>query len=64
MKTIDLSGPDGNVFMLVGLARSTLRKLDRDPQPVVEDMMSATYEHALEVFEREFKGIYRLKNKP
>jgi len=60
---IDLTGPEGNAFALMGFAKkfSTI-VLEIDPDPIIEDMMSSDYEHLLEVFEKhfgEFVTLYR-----
>lgn len=54
---IDLTGPDGNAFALIGMAQRFARQLGWDAakgQELVGEMMSGDYEHLLEVFDREF----------
>jgi len=51
---IDLTGPDGNAFALMGYAKRFARQLGIDPKPIINDMMSSDYEHLLEVFEENF----------
>jgi len=51
---IDLTGPEGNAFVLLGKASSYARQLDLDPKPILEDMKSGDYEHLIEVFEKHF----------
>jgi hypothetical protein len=51
---IDLSGPDGNAYALMGHARNFAKQLNIDPEPIITDMMSSNYEHLLEVFEKHF----------
>lgn len=51
---IDLTGPEGNAYVLLGYARKFAKDLDRDPDPILEDMKSSDYEHLIEVFDREF----------
>lgn len=51
---IDLTGPDGNAFVLMGLASRWAKQLGRDPKPILQDMCSGDYAHLLEVLEREF----------
>lgn len=56
-KQIDIAGPDGNVFNLIGIGRKTLKDLDAPKQEVIqfsEEMMSSDYEHALTVFKSWF----------
>jgi hypothetical protein len=49
---VDLTGPDGNAFALMGLA-SRLAKQLGFKSPTAE-MMSGDYEHLLEVFDKNF----------
>jgi hypothetical protein len=51
---IDLTGPDGNAFMLMGYAKRLARQIGIEPQPIIEEMMSGDYENLLEVFDRNF----------
>ena len=51
---IDLTGPDGNAFVLMSYARALCKKLYKKHDPIIEEMMSGDYEHLVAVFEREF----------
>jgi len=51
---IDLTGPDGNAFALMGYAQNFARQLGKDSKPIIEEMMSGDYEHLLQVFDRHF----------
>lgn len=58
---IDLTGPDGNVFALMGIARNLAKTLNKrrgapyfDADAIIADMKSLDYEHALEVMEKHF----------
>ena len=51
---IDLTGPEGNVFVLMGQALSLAKQLDRDGDAIVAEMKSGDYENAVAVFDREF----------
>jgi hypothetical protein len=51
---IDLTGPDGNAFVLVGTAVSLAKQLGKDGKAIREEMMAGDYEHLLSVFDREF----------
>jgi hypothetical protein len=51
---IDLTGPDGNVFTLIGIAKRLAHKIGVDPKEVTNEMMSGDYEHAVTTFERYF----------
>ena len=49
---VDLTGPDGNAFALMGLASRLAKQLDIE-SPTAE-MMSGDYENLLEVFDKNF----------
>lgn len=51
---IDLTGPDGNAYALMGYARRWARDLGLDGNAIIKDMMSGDYEHLLEVLEKNF----------
>lgn len=51
---IDISGPDGNGFVLLGYARQFARDIGKDEDAIAAEMTSGNYEHLLEVFDREF----------
>jgi len=59
---VDLDGPDGNVFSLIGLAKQLMNQIDRSRTPkIVAEMMSSDYHHAVYVFEREFGSFVTLE---
>ena len=51
---IDLTGPDGNVFVLMGYARRFARDLGLDSNKIINEMQSSDYENAVEVFDKYF----------
>lgn len=51
---IDISGPQGNAFVIMGYARQYARQLSMDPKPIIDEMMSGDYENLLEVFDKNF----------
>ena len=51
---IDLTGPDGNAYALMGYATRFTKQMGMDPKPIIDDMMSSDYEHLLDVFEEQF----------
>ena len=54
---IDLTGPDGNAFALMGYARQFARQLGyskEDQDQLLELMTSGDYENLLEVFDKHF----------
>jgi hypothetical protein len=51
---IDLTGPDGNAFALMGYAMRFAKQLGKDGKAITNEMMSGDYQNLIEVFEREF----------
>lgn len=61
---IDLTGPDGNAFALMGIAENFGRQLGWSPgkcQDLVNEMMDGDYEHLIQVFDREFGSFVILE---
>jgi len=54
---IDLSGPQGNGFVLIGYARKWAKQLGKDADAITKDMESGDYEHLVDVLEREFGDV-------
>ena len=54
---IDLTGPDGNAFVLMSKADSLARQLCYDRKKIVSEMMSGDYEHLLSVFVEYFPFV-------
>lgn len=57
---IDLTGPNGNAFLLMGYAKTYSRQLDKDGDAIIKEMIAGDYEHLLEVFDREFGDFVTL----
>jgi hypothetical protein len=57
---IDLTGPNGNAFYVLGQARSLAKQLDLNWEPINEDMMSGDYEHLIQVFDKHFGEVVDL----
>lgn len=54
---IDLTGPDGNAYALMGMATNFGKQLGWDKvriQDLMNEMMDGDYEHLIQVFDREF----------
>ena len=51
---IDLTGPDGNAFVLLGKAKSFSGDLGLDADQVMEEMKSGDYENLITVFDKYF----------
>lgn len=59
---IDLTGPDGNAFVLLGYANRLAKQLGLDGKKIQSDMTSGDYENLLKVFDSnfgEFVTLYR-----
>ena len=54
---IDLDGPDGNAFVLLGTAKRFAKQLcyeNTEIDSMLNDMQLSDYEHLLEVFDKHF----------
>ena len=51
---IDLTGPQGNAFFLLGTATRFARQLGMNEYEVLNEMKSGDYENLLEVFDKYF----------
>ena len=58
--TIDISGSDGNAFVLIGYARKFAKQLDLDFKPIKDEMMSGDYDNLLRVFNKNFGNVVDL----
>ncbi len=59
---IDLTGPDGNAFFLLGTAGRLAKQLGLDSKEIQAEMMGGNYEHLVGVFDKhfgEFVTLYR-----
>ena len=59
---IDLTGPQGNVFFLIGTAKNLAKQLGLDSNKIQNQMMSGDYENAVNSFDKYFGSfvtIYR-----
>lgn len=59
---IDLTGPDGNAFVLIGTASRLAKQLGLDGKAIQSEMMSGDYENLINVFDKhfgEFVTLYR-----
>lgn len=57
---IDLTGPQGNVFFLIGTARNLAKQLGFDGKEIQTKMMSGDYENAVNVFDENFGSFVTL----
>jgi hypothetical protein len=51
---IDLTGPEGNAFCLMGYAKKFARQLDLDGDKIIEEMKSGNYENLVATFDKYF----------
>jgi hypothetical protein len=51
---IDLTGPQGNAFFLMGQANRFARDLGLDGDTIINEMKSGNYENLVQVFDRYF----------
>jgi len=61
-RKIDLTGPEGNVFFLIGQAKGYAKQLGLDFDQIQKEMMSSDYENAVQTFDKyfgEFVDLYR-----
>ena len=59
-REINLLGPDGNAYFLLGTADRLGKQLDLDVDKILEDMKSSDYEHLIKVFDKHFGSIVYL----
>ena len=60
---IDLTGPEGNAFCLLGLARSLARQLDYRPeeiQDLMTEMTGSDYDYLIKTFDDHFGNYVNL----
>lgn len=51
---LDLTGPDGNAFVLLGIASRLAKQLDLDNKKIHAEMTSGDYENLVNVFDKYF----------
>lgn len=59
---IDLTGPQGNAFFLLGTASNLAKQLGLDDKEIQVEMMKGDYENLLQVFDSyfgDFVVLYR-----
>lgn len=60
---IDLTGPDGNAFVLMGYASSFAKRMGKteaEKNEIINEMKSGDYENLLNVFDRNFGSFVNL----
>lgn len=51
---IDLTGPDGNAYALMGYASKFARQLFLNEREIIDEMTSGDYENLVQVFDKYF----------
>jgi len=51
---IDLTGPEGNAFILIGKALALSKQLGLDGKAIQTEMMDGDYENLIKVFDKHF----------
>jgi hypothetical protein len=57
---IDLTGPDGNAFVLIGTAGNLAKQLGLDGKAIRTEMMAGDYENLVNVFDKHFGDFVTL----
>ena len=52
--TMDLNGPEGNAWCLLGTGSQLARVMRIDFEPIRKEMMSGDYRHLVETFDKHF----------
>jgi len=58
---IDLTGPQGNAFFLLGTAKNLAKQLGLDADEILQEMQSGDYENLLQVFDNHFGNFVILE---
>ena len=57
---VDLTGPGGNAYALIGLARQFSKLMGLDRSQVTKEMQAGDYDHLVKVFDHYFGDIVTL----
>ena len=57
---IDLTGPHGNAFFLLGTASNLAKQLGLNSEEIMEEMQSGDYENLIQIFDSYFGSIVTL----
>ena len=58
--TIDLTGPQGNAFYLLGTAKNIAKQLGLNEVEIMEEMKSGDYDHLVQTFDNYFGSVVTL----
>ena len=51
---IDLTGPQGNAYYILGVAKNLCKQVGVDFKPIMDEMTSGDYENLIKVFDDKF----------
>ncbi len=60
---IDLTGPDGNAYVILGLAKRLCKEFGMTKQyekDLLDEMMSGDYENLIQTFDKSFGSVVTL----
>ena len=57
---IDLTGPQGNAFFLLGMTKKLATQLDFPQEFILNEMQSGDYENLIKVFDHYFGSVVTL----
>lgn len=57
---IDLTGPQGNAFFLLGMAKKLAKQLGKNAGFITNEMKIGNYDNLVKVFDREFGSVVTL----
>ena len=60
-QVVDLTGPQGNSFYLLGLASKLCKQLEIEDDIILDDMRSADYEQLIDTFDNYFGDLVDLE---
>ena len=58
---IDITGPDGNAFALMGHAKRFASQLGLDAETIINEMTSGDYEDLVQTFDKHFGDYITLE---
>jgi len=60
-RVIDLTGPEGNAYFLIGLAKQWGKQMGLDTDKIYEEMTYGDYENLIQIFDKYFGSICDLE---
>ena len=54
---IDLTGPQGNAYYILGVAKNLCKQVGIPSKPILDEMMSGDYENLIKVFDDKFGSV-------